>query len=329
MSYLEIELLESQDISDVLDEKSKTYLLLDALAVERWAFVPLSPDSLEIPENKEFSDILKEQDSFIKLNWLWEDTEWNSHYRHGPCLVELDANSPLIEYYKNTLAQHEFGILIQSQHSTDNLIKHLQSILRVSIEGRGVVYFQLHTPKSLASLFDAFEAEKMQQLLGPIECLVWRQNTGKAHQWFSYHQTSDDIKPAQELGWFKITSDEMQSIDHDALLHFRKSLINDALYYREQGYFERQPTMHLQKQSDKDIRETVYRLLDEAERYQVTDIKLKQRWVELHLYYQDFVQKPDIQELLQDVEQHQNKRIKRVNYLITEALEKDTAGEAP
>jgi len=334
MAHLEITCLDEQAIDQALDDNKNTYLLVDTLAIERWAYVPLSPDSLEIPEVKELADILKEHDRYIKLQWLWEDTEWQKHYRQGPCLVQLETSSPLLNFFTETLAALNFGIVLQTSQSETALIKHLQSLLRVTIEDKGLTYFTFHSPNAIASYFDALSSHKMLQLLGPIEHIIWRQNTGKAYQWFSYF--SDDVNNAQmfesnssnELGWFHFSQDEMRSINQDSLLHFRKSLINDALYYREQGYFERQPTMALQKLSEADIQERIYQLLSDADRYNIVDKNLKQRWVELNLYYQNFVKSPDIEKLLKDTEQHPNKRIKQVNYLINERLEKDTAGEA-
>lgn len=337
MTYLDITRLETQAISNTLVDNKSTYLLVDALAIERWAYVPPSPDSLDIPEVKELVGILKAQDRYIKLNWLWEDTEWHSHYRKGPCLVQLEHDSPLFDYFTETLAEQGFGIIIQTSQSDSTLIEHLQSLLRVTIEGKGPTYFTFHSPSAIASYFDALTSDKMLELLGPIEHLIWRHNTGKAHQWFGYFNeqetnTYQENQPqhgsSKEMGWFHFSQDEMHSINHDALLHFRKSLINDALYYREQGTFERQPALALQGQSEADIAEILYPLLEDASEHQVSDQALKKRWVELHLYYKELIQEAEFQTLLKDTSHHQNKRIKNINQRIKQMLESDKQGEA-
>ncbi|WP_223671353.1 DUF4123 domain-containing protein [Kangiella shandongensis] len=324
---MEIELIEHTMINSKIEQSNTLYLLVDALPVEQWAYVPLKDDDLEIPEVKDFPQIIKEQDRYVKCHWLWEDTDWNEHYRQGPCLVEIEPESALVDFFAETLAVEGFGVLLQTANSTNELIEHLRSLLRVRVQGKGLVYFKINNPRTLASYVDTLAEEKLAQLLGPISNVIWRQNVGAKHQWMNY-KNSHRYEPEQKnMGWFIWSAEEIQQIDRDELLLFRKSLLNDALHYREIGYFERQPTMALQKLSEKALTEVIYQLLAEAEEYQVLDKKLKKRWVELFLYYKNYVERPAYKMILQDTQLHPNRRIKNVNYLLKQELKGKSEGE--
>lgn len=323
----EIELIDSTEISTKVDVDDKLYLLVDALPVEQWAYIPLKDDDLEIPDVKDFTQIIKEQDGYVKFHWLWEDTDWNEHYRQGPCLVEMEPESGLIDFFAETLAVEGFGVLLQTSKSTSTLIEHLKSLLRVRVHGKGLVYFKMNNPRTLASYIDVLEEEKLSQLLGPISNMIWRQNIGAKFQWMNFTSQHQYKPQSNKMGWFIWSAEEIKQIDRDELLLFRKGLLNDALHYRAIGYFERQPTMALQKLSEKALTEVIYQLLAEAEEYQVLDKKLKKRWVELFLYYKNYVERPAYKMILQDTQLHPNRRIKNVNYLLKQELKGKAEGE--
>lgn len=188
-----------------LDASETVYLLLESEALEDYLrTLPGAPDQPSA------HDHVKKIDYCTFARWVWSDTDYEPYASRGPLLVQCEAGSPLLEAFQDEWAAHDAGLMILSAADMNAVLAHLRRILFVQLAGDGPARFRLQEPLALASVLQALAPHRAATLLGPLHEVVWRENTGSAHQWWRYSHAENMDDEATE---FLFTPAELAAID--------------------------------------------------------------------------------------------------------------------
>ncbi|AIR89455.1 DUF4123 domain-containing protein [Pseudomonas cremoricolorata] len=131
-------------------------------------------------------DELKQLDRFFNGRWLWYGTPWAftpPGYRSGPLLVTLDES-----IFNHALAHwlpQQIGLIVLAPDDEDSLVAHLEHLQQLTGANGQALSFGLGAFRALEELCEALPAERLAQLLGPIQRLVWYAGDQHSGEWVS------------------------------------------------------------------------------------------------------------------------------------------------
>lgn len=184
-------------------------------------FVFLDSDYFE-NSTSEVLDI--EHHALVRL--LWEDNPLWDEYKHdGPIVVEIPHQSPLINHFINHWAPQNRGIIMLSRFSQNQVFQHLQSLTFVSEPDNTLSRLRLYEPRKLRGIIDAM-GKDIQQLMGPVEKLIWQENCGNHSVWLEVENT-DAFPPGYTIKdehWFAFSEKQNAIINKHEEKYFSDHL---------------------------------------------------------------------------------------------------------
>jgi hypothetical protein len=142
--------------------------------------------------------------------WIWRGTSLEYQppgYRHGPLLVPL--SKLLLAHFISTWAPEQSGLLLMSQALGQQLVGHLQQLHQVLAADGMPLTFSLTAFRQLEEFCEALTPERLAQLLGPIQCLIWNAGHEQGGQWLRV-DTFEAPAPGQYL---RLTPTEEEALD--------------------------------------------------------------------------------------------------------------------
>lgn len=142
---------------------------------------------------------------------LFDTTELSIYSELGPLLIADDSDALLSQWVHQVPAEWP-GLIIESEHSSEDLRAHLRHILIVRFEQTRKGVLRYWNPKVAASFFPACTDENLTDWLGPISRLQW--HSPCVEKW----QTLDNPYASQ---WrssaakpLSISVEQRQALDH-------------------------------------------------------------------------------------------------------------------
>lgn len=195
-------------------ERLHRYLLLESEALED--YLRILPDA---PDRPSACDSVKQLDYCVFARWVWSGTEYERHETRGPLLVQYGLDSPLPEVFRDEWAAHDAGLLLTSEAPMDEVLDHLRRILFIQLPDGIRARFRIQEPLALTSVLQALSPERAAVLLGPLQEIVWRENTGPTYQWWRYRRSA----ACSGIAGFGFSQAEMLAIDAGLAEHFLRT----------------------------------------------------------------------------------------------------------
>ncbi|QFT84216.1 hypothetical protein FIU88_04410 [Halomonas sp. THAF12] len=154
---------------------------------------------------------------------LYLDTPLAECRTLSPCLVELEAGSPVFERFIEEEAENEAGWLMTAGEALEVVADHLRRLLIVEHPWQGEQTLRVASPEVMRYLLEAEAAPEASSLLGPIERLWLPEMQGTDLNW--HHLESDSERHRDESpGRFQLTEAHCASLSRIAWRRFRGEL---------------------------------------------------------------------------------------------------------
>jgi hypothetical protein len=118
--------------------------------------------------------------------WVWRDTPWeygSPGYREGPLLVPLDEQ--LFTFARDHWLRCQAGLILLGPDDETNLVAHLQHLHQLTGADGFPIAFSLHAVRPLEELCEGLPADRLSQLFGPIQRLIWYAGDVQSGEWLS------------------------------------------------------------------------------------------------------------------------------------------------
>lgn len=154
---------------------------------------------------------------------LYLDTPLAECRALSPCLIEMEAGSPVFERFIEEEAAREAGWLMTSGESLEVVADHLRGLLIVEHPWQGEQTLRLASPEVMRCLLEAEPAPAASSLLGPIEGL-WLPETNRPE--LIWHHLAGDEERLRDssVGRFPLTEAHCASLARIAWRRFRAEL---------------------------------------------------------------------------------------------------------
>ncbi|SDM88767.1 protein of unknown function [Franzmannia pantelleriensis] len=123
----------------------------------------------------------------------------------SPCLYEPKGGSSIWDDSENWRGR---GVIFTSRYSFFDVLKHLQSLISVSLPSGQLAYWRFYSPDWLASIMDVFETEDIIHFTGPIS--QWAAFTEDGWQLYRPQIAEEPIHNRDE-GWFYLSDTYIES----------------------------------------------------------------------------------------------------------------------
>ncbi|WP_275289445.1 DUF4123 domain-containing protein [Halomonas elongata] len=165
---------------------------------------------------------------------LYLDTPLAECRALSPCLIELEAGSPVLARFIEEQATREAGWLMTSGESLEVVADHLRGLLIVEHPWQGEQTLRVASPEVMRCLLEAEPAPTASSLLGPIERLWLPELHEQDLIW--YHLESDRERLRDSLvGRFQLTEAHCASLSRIVWRRFRFELAEHLQAYFAKG----------------------------------------------------------------------------------------------
>lgn len=116
-----------------------------------------------------------------------EGNEWRCLYGEGlpaplarvaPCLVAMGSDRPFAGYFSRLGHGHDWGVLLRSTASIDELATHFAGLTRVLMLDGSEVLFRFYDPRVLRVFLPACDEKELGQVFGPVKAFLMEQEDG-------------------------------------------------------------------------------------------------------------------------------------------------------
>ncbi|RDH42266.1 DUF4123 domain-containing protein [Zooshikella ganghwensis] len=217
------------------------------------------------------------------------DTPLNGCLHLSPCLVELKADSKIVNFILDETREAYWGLLLGSTLAFESLSMYLQSLLYVKTPLAEQLVFRYQDPRVINPLLNASTTNEQAKLLGPIDRLwVPNQYRPELFRQTSSTETHDVIKDEferewvvwqnpqawhgqfpEERPWFEFSAKQWEGIMAE---HKHKVEEAIALYLMEEN-----PAF--KKLKPKQLHETIRYWCDKSDDYGISKTKLVARLI--------------------------------------------------
>nr|WP_298378788.1 DUF4123 domain-containing protein [uncultured Halomonas sp.] len=199
--------------------QGQRFLLLDGIALE-----PLERWLYETHPTPEYEP-------------LYLDTPLAGCRPVSPCLITLEAHSPIWTRFLDEGASREAGWLLTSHASREEVITHLRWLLFVQHPWQGEQVLRIASPRVMRYLLEAEPQPSRSPLLGPINALWLPSVEDQVVRW--HRVTREQVELAEPQGRFALTERHCDSLSRIAWHRFRGELAAHL-----SSYFATGPLMH-------------------------------------------------------------------------------------
>lgn len=154
---------------------------------------------------------------------LYLDTPLADCRALSPCLIELEAGSPVFERFIDEEAAREAGWLMTSGEGLEVVADHLRGLLIVEHPWQGEQTLRVASPEVMRCLLEAEPAPAASSLLGPIERLWLPEAQGHDMAWHHLESDGERIRD-RSVGRFQLTEAHCASLARIAWRRFRFEL---------------------------------------------------------------------------------------------------------
>lgn len=177
------------------------------LNVEKQAILPIGHARLFILLDGALVDapaLAYTHDDHPCLEQLYLGTRHAEALEVSPCLIEPSPNSRL---WGAQSEWHDFGIVLESSASLDQLAEHLRSLISVQLPSGQLTYCRFYSPVWLSRFMASTTKEEFAALSGPVQ------------QWFAHDvggwlslssATLGSLRTAREEGWFVLRQEQLE-----------------------------------------------------------------------------------------------------------------------
>jgi hypothetical protein len=103
---------------------------------------------------------------------LFFDTPQAELTEAAPYLVQLESNSPFVEWLLDECWGQSWGIFLNSEADLDEVLEHLQSLLKVQDPEGKELFFRFYDPRVLRVYLPTCNNQELYQFFGPIVSYV-------------------------------------------------------------------------------------------------------------------------------------------------------------
>ncbi|CAN7716701.1 hypothetical protein [Caballeronia sp. LjRoot31] len=153
--------------------------------------------------------------------WIWRGTEreyQNPGYRQGPMLVPLDA--PLLDHFLATWAPQSAGLILLSQAGDDVLVGHLQQLHQFIAADGLPLRFSLAALRQLEELCDGLPSQRLAELFGPIDAMIWRAGDRQPADWLRADTPHNGGLPLASGQCITLSADDEAELDRASFAWF-------------------------------------------------------------------------------------------------------------
>lgn len=196
-------------------------------------------------------------------HWIWRDTDWEyagDGYRSGPLLMPLD--DAVLHHFLNDWAQPGKGLILLGENGPA-IVNHLQQVRQITLCNGDRVNFRLNASRTLEELCEGLSPNRLAELLGPIQALIWLEGDASLSPWLR----ADNLSPLPGRlfanGDFTLNSHDEAAIDAASQAWFMRDAatqlttrypqvveqLGDAEFVRQlQIFFEESQALGMQRE---------------------------------------------------------------------------------
>lgn len=136
---------------------------------------------------------------------IYYGTRHETSLEVSPCLYEPKSESKVWEHSKDW---RDKGVIFTSGHSFFEVLKHLQSLISVSLSSGQLAYWRFYSPDWLASVMGVLEEEDLMDFTGPVS--QWAAFAQDGWQLYRPHVAEHPIHSKDE-GWFHLSDEYVEA----------------------------------------------------------------------------------------------------------------------
>jgi len=160
--------------------------------------------------------------------WVWRKTPLEYSvpgYRQGPLLVAL--NEALWTHAVDHWLRQQAALVLVGPDDGEALVHHLQRLHQFTASDGLPTSFSLHAVRQLEELCEGLPADRLSELFGPMQQLIWYVGNEQAGEWVSASAPLADPQPTLSRKPIALTVDDESALDHASLAWFMRDCARD------------------------------------------------------------------------------------------------------
>ena len=162
--------------------------------------------------------------SGVDRHWLWRGTDWEYQppgYRHGPLLTPVTA--PLLQAFIDDWAPRQMGVLLFAGDDAP-ASAHLKHLRLMRAPDGLPMRFNLTATRQLEELCEGLPADRLAQLLGPIQRLIWRTADDAGALWLQADVPVPNETAPDPRG-FALSAAEEDAVNRASFAYFMREAV--------------------------------------------------------------------------------------------------------
>lgn len=236
---------------------------------------------------------------------IYYGTRHETSLEVSPCLYEPKSESNVWEHSKSW---RDKGVIFTSSYSFLEVLKHLQSLISVSLFSGQLAYWRFYSPDWLASVMDVLEDEELMAFTGPVS--QWAAFTQDSWQLYRPHVAEHPIHNKDE-GWLHLSDEHIEawrSIKRESFIQRTVTKANETLEGLPSGMA---------------LKDTISNLFDIAKEAGFKKAAELERFIFLSLNHPDAMSSLECQAVIGSIDQLPMSRLDRVESMILLARDKE------
>ncbi|WP_342705465.1 DUF4123 domain-containing protein [Burkholderia arboris] len=155
--------------------------------------------------------------------WVWRNTAWeygSPGYREGPLLVPLDE--AVYAHAVDHWITRQAGLILLAPADGDDLVIHLQRLRQLTAPDGFPLGFSLHAARQLEELCEALPTERLSELFGPIQRLIWHADDERTVEWLFADAPATDRPQTVTDEPIALTHDDEFALDQASFAWFMR-----------------------------------------------------------------------------------------------------------
>lgn len=146
-------------------------------------------------------------------HWVWRGSPLEYEppgYQHGPMLLKL--NAALLQRFCDSWAEEQAWLILIGTEAPEPMLAQLLSLHELTSANGQSLRFGLNSLRTLEEMCEAFSADLLACLFGPIQSFIWHSGKDQG-EWLQadapghFAATADDVRP------MVLTSDDEAALD--------------------------------------------------------------------------------------------------------------------
>ncbi|EPC03128.1 hypothetical protein L861_22730 [Litchfieldella anticariensis FP35 = DSM 16096] len=238
---------------------------------------------------------------------IYYGTRHETSLEVSPCLYEPRSESKIWECSENW---RDKVVIFTSRYSFFDVLRHVQSLISVSLSSGQLAYWRFYSPSWLASVMEVFEKEDLKNFTGPIN--QWAAYTGNG--WKLYRPpVSEDPIHSRDEGWLHLSDAYIETWKNGK----RKSFIRQIEERADEELGE--------LSAESPLRDDISNLFDFAKGHGFQRASELERFIFLCLKYPDVMNSAEYRVIIEDIGRPPMERLDKLESALFGIREEESA----